>query len=49
MKYNDSFFNGKLQSVILLTEVNFKTAIVQEKIIVARFTRCYALVNAKGK
>jgi hypothetical protein len=25
------FFNGELQSVTLLTEVNFKTPIVQEK------------------
>jgi len=26
-----SFFNGKLQYVVLLTEVNFKSAIAQEK------------------
>jgi hypothetical protein len=26
-----SFFNGKLQPVILFTEVNFKSAIAQEK------------------
>jgi hypothetical protein len=31
VKYNDSIFNGKLQSAALLTEVNFKTAIAQEK------------------
>jgi len=31
VKYNESIFNGKLQSVSLLTEVNFKTSIAQEK------------------
>jgi len=31
MKYQESFFTGEMHSVIVPTEVNFKTSIVQEK------------------